>query len=138
MGTTAGGLPYPDGTAKVVDGDNAMKALAEAVDRNPYSALARAVGITYNSGWSATGGGMRLIAVNGWAFMWGRMSRASGTSSTPGSIPAAFYPFDVLRFPAEGQVGVVIDTSGAILLDQGIGSGALTVVFTQSWPLKGA
>jgi hypothetical protein len=32
MATTAGGLPYPIGTDKVVDGDDAIKALAERVD----------------------------------------------------------------------------------------------------------
>jgi hypothetical protein len=32
MGTTPGGLPYPDGADKVVDGDDAIKALAQAVD----------------------------------------------------------------------------------------------------------
>jgi hypothetical protein len=32
MATTTGGLPYPVGTDKIVDGDDAIKALAEAVD----------------------------------------------------------------------------------------------------------
>lgn len=32
MATTSGGLPYPTGTDKVVDGDNAIQALAEAVE----------------------------------------------------------------------------------------------------------
>lgn len=32
MATTSGGLPYPVGTDKVVDGDNQIRALAEAVD----------------------------------------------------------------------------------------------------------
>lgn len=32
MATTTWGLPYPVGTDKVVDGDNAIKALAEAVE----------------------------------------------------------------------------------------------------------
>jgi len=32
MATTANGLPYPVGTDKVVDGDDAIRALAEAID----------------------------------------------------------------------------------------------------------
>lgn len=31
MGSTSGGLPYPEGTAKVRDGDNDIKALADAM-----------------------------------------------------------------------------------------------------------
>lgn len=41
MGTTANGMPYPEGTDKVVDGDNAIRALAEAI---PPGILAEAVG----------------------------------------------------------------------------------------------
>lgn len=41
MGTTAKGYPYPEGTDLVVDGDNAIKALAEAIDAKlPYAATA--------------------------------------------------------------------------------------------------
>jgi hypothetical protein len=32
MGTTPNGLPWPEGTAPVRDGDNAIKALAEKID----------------------------------------------------------------------------------------------------------
>lgn len=32
MGQTTQGYPYPEGTDRVADGDNAIKALAEAVD----------------------------------------------------------------------------------------------------------
>lgn len=37
MALTPGGLPYPVGTDKVVDGDDAIKALAIAVDTRPYA-----------------------------------------------------------------------------------------------------
>jgi hypothetical protein len=33
--TTPGGLPFPDGSEKVVDGDNAIRALAEGIDKRP-------------------------------------------------------------------------------------------------------
>jgi len=36
MGNTTGGLPWPDGTSFLVAGDNAIRALAEAVDKIHY------------------------------------------------------------------------------------------------------
>jgi hypothetical protein len=50
MGTTPHGAPYPDGTGKVVDGDNAIKALAEWIDpRSPWKVYATSGGYTTNS-----------------------------------------------------------------------------------------
>jgi hypothetical protein len=43
MALTPGGLPYPTGTDKVVDGDNAIKALAEAIDARVTGGLLVAV-----------------------------------------------------------------------------------------------
>lgn len=50
MGSTTRGLPYPEGTDKVVDGDNAIRALAEAVDtklvyNGKFSGLTSAAGV---------------------------------------------------------------------------------------------
>lgn len=50
MATTVGGLPYPVGTDKVVDGDDAIKALAEAVDARPYAALRRTTALSIIAG----------------------------------------------------------------------------------------
>lgn len=47
-GTTPGGLPYPTGTDLVRDGDNAIKALAEAID--PRTAGLIKVENQYNTG----------------------------------------------------------------------------------------
>jgi len=51
MATTPGGLPYPVGTDKVVDGDDAIHALAVAVDERPFShsALAGTVSIPHGT-----------------------------------------------------------------------------------------
>lgn len=40
MGTTTNGLPYPDGTAKVRDGNDAIQALAEATDTKLLTPMA--------------------------------------------------------------------------------------------------
>jgi len=58
-GSTPNGLPYPTGTDKVRDGDNAMQALAEAADRADTVAQAGAnlasAGIaTGRTGWGIT------------------------------------------------------------------------------------
>ena len=54
MANTAGGLPYPVGTDFVVDGDNAMRALAEASDaRTLYGGYTRVHTVASVGGWSA-------------------------------------------------------------------------------------
>jgi hypothetical protein len=52
MGTTAGGLPYPEGTDHVVDGDDAIQALAEALQLRGHGSRleARRVGQTTSPG----------------------------------------------------------------------------------------
>lgn len=52
MGTTASGLPWPDGTAPVRDGDNAIKALADAVDARSAKSPA---GVALTT-WATSGG----------------------------------------------------------------------------------
>lgn len=50
MGTTSTGLPWPDGTGKVVNGDDAIKALAEALDpRAPMKMSMGRGGFTTNA-----------------------------------------------------------------------------------------
>lgn len=50
MGTTPHGAPYPEGTDKVVNGDDAIKALAQWVDpRAPYQVAIYSGGYTTNS-----------------------------------------------------------------------------------------
>jgi len=50
MGTAPNGAPWPDGTAQLRDGDNAIKALADWVDsRAPYQMVLFSGGYTTNS-----------------------------------------------------------------------------------------
>lgn len=55
MANTTGGLPYPVGTDFVVDGDNAIRALAEALDRRvAYGGSARAYASAGSSGYGTS------------------------------------------------------------------------------------
>jgi hypothetical protein len=50
MGTTSTGLPYPDGTAPVRDGDNAIKALADELNkRTPWKSVQTSGGYSTNA-----------------------------------------------------------------------------------------
>jgi hypothetical protein len=50
MGTTSTGLPYPDGTAPVRDGDNAIKALADELNtRVPWKTYQTSGGYSTNA-----------------------------------------------------------------------------------------
>lgn len=53
MGTTTNGLPYPDPTDFVIDGDDAMQALAEAIDAaiwSPWQDGGNFSGVTIGNG----------------------------------------------------------------------------------------
>ena len=55
MANTPGGLPYPVGTDFVVDGDNAIRALAEALDRRvAYGGSMRAYASSGTTGYSTS------------------------------------------------------------------------------------
>lgn len=70
MGTTVNGLPFPEGTDRVADGDNAMKALAEEID-------AKAL-FTGDTGWlSAAAAGFVPASAN-WINLTGTCRRRNG------------------------------------------------------------
>lgn len=50
MANTSHGLPYPLGTDRVMDGDNVIRALAEALDPAPVDLVA--AGLTPAAGWT--------------------------------------------------------------------------------------
>lgn len=58
MGSTSGGLPYPEGTAKVRDGDNDLKALADAIQAKLLAPMATYTPAVY--GTHAVGPGLFL------------------------------------------------------------------------------
>ncbi len=98
MGTTANGLPWPDGDDYLVDGDDAIKALAEAVDRTYSVAFADATltsaGIaTGRTGWginsqNADPSGRLAIGANGISAVVGGvvLVQFSPILSTPGQV----------------------------------------------------
>jgi hypothetical protein len=69
MATTPGGLPYPIGTDFVVDGDNAIRALAEELDGEIYSRWAMASGMQPLVGgfvaWTGVKTGSDVSTLNG-------------------------------------------------------------------------
>lgn len=138
MGGTIGGLPYPTGTDRVVDGDNAIQALATAVDKNPRSVVANVGDFTPGTGWAALGSGIRYIAINGWVWLYGRASRASGTSTSIGTIPTAYGPPETFRIQGSNGIVVAISGGGNITVDTGNPAAGTNVSFATSYPFKGA
>ena len=53
MGVTPGGLPWPDGTELVAGGDDAIKALADAVDPHGATVARTTTGSPSTAGWQA-------------------------------------------------------------------------------------
>ena len=81
MGTTASGLPYPDGDDFLVDGDNAIKALSEATEDKMWSP-GNSNKFRYFSGMFALGtDGRAWITVTGLTSVNGFIPRASESIS---------------------------------------------------------
>ena len=93
MATTASGLPYPVGTDRVMDGDDAIKALAEALTPSAWTVLPLASGILVNAGRTP-----RLRSYgDGTVEMVGQIVRQGGSdfgtgSMTVATVPAGFLP----------------------------------------------
>jgi hypothetical protein len=80
MATTAGGLPYPVGTDKVRDGDNAIKALAEALDARSVTPGSTYGKFRFVNGMYATGTDGRVwIAIPGLTTAAGAVASILGT-----------------------------------------------------------
>lgn len=120
MATTTNGLPYPVGTDRVMDGDDAIKALAEALDP-PWTAL------TMQSGFSAQAGtpGFRVIA--GTCYLRGHVQRTTGNLAAgdiPCNVPAAGRPIaSSVSMPAAiagtGTGRVDVSTAGVLSVQVG-------------------
>ena len=63
MGATPSGLPWPEGTDLVRDGDNAMKALAEAVEARMWATGVQGLKFRHFGGFYATGADGRVWIV---------------------------------------------------------------------------
>lgn len=79
MALTPGGFPYPVGTDRVMDGDDAIKALAEALDPRTVKAIATGSITVATTGTPATGS----VTVT---FPVGRFSAAAPTQASLTSL----------------------------------------------------
>ena len=88
--TTTNGLPYPTGDDRVMDGDNAIQALAEALDP-PWTPLTLAAGIIQKDTIAPS---CRKIA--GQVFLRGHLTKQSGGNFVGPdalfTVPAGFRP----------------------------------------------
>lgn len=110
MGTISG-LPYPEGTDLVVNGDNAIKALAQAVAQN-LTQNATPSNVPLGSGWvTAAPFVLRLWNVNGWIMLNGRAQRSTGSATLIGTLAASWRPTSDLIIPALAYTGT---TAGAL------------------------
>jgi hypothetical protein len=108
MGTTPSGLPWPEGTELVRDGDNAIRALAEAVEARIWSTgswpKARFMSGAYSTGsdgrvWIATPG---ITSANG------------GTGSIAGSEKWIVRP---VQYSGTNVLWEVCTLTGALVLN---------------------
>lgn len=111
MATTAGGLPYPVGTDRVVDGDNAIRALAEALD--PRVTDTGWIAVTaFQNGFSGVGGSVYYRYRNGMVALSGQLYRSTAPTSLTAAfvIPQQYAPrstYDTVLFLDWGLVGQV-------------------------------
>lgn len=84
MGTTTGGYPYPEGTDFVMEGDDAIRALAQTIEDKGFVAIA-AGGQTVGA--IDANGGSRSFTVT---FPTGRFDRTPVPAQLIGSIRASF------------------------------------------------
>lgn len=125
MALTPGGLPYPLGTDKVVDGDNAIRALAEATEAR--IGIKSKTTLVPLAGWSS-GAPCTLFVRGGWAMLNARVDGAANAGDNMFQLPAA-------AIPSEQIVGIAMNGGNShytlIILTSGImtlyGHGAAAV-----------
>jgi hypothetical protein len=78
VGTTTNGLPYPEGSDRVADGDNAIRALAEAVDKKAVYGV--------DTGFISLASAGFVVASSNWASLSGTCRRRNGFVAIAGSI----------------------------------------------------
>ena len=101
-GTTAHGLPYPTGSDLIMDGDNAIQALAEAVDAaalregDSGTLSPAAAGFTLAAGFTALGGIVRrrngVVSVNLTFTITNALSAGDVANAACVNIPAGWTP----------------------------------------------
>jgi hypothetical protein len=124
------GFPYPTGTDRVADGDNAIEALARGVESaiTYMQLIITSTGISPGGGWAGTGTARKSGPVVGINF---DMTRASwGAGDAVGYVAAGYTPPVTLYFFGMDQsampVPVRINSDGSILtVTAGSGGGIL-------------
>lgn len=114
MANTPGGLPYPIGTDRVVDGDNAIRALAEAVEAR--IGIKQSVPSVPAAGWSGVGS---LIARGGFVFLNARMAAVANAADTMLIVPVGMRPPEqIVSFAYTGGarlVTVILSVTGEMV-----------------------
>lgn len=95
MGTTTGGLPYPESTDPIAAGADAIKALALAVDVLEWEKTFTTIVLA--TGWSTTTGGYIRTRDGRFLMMRGQVTRTgadipAGTATTVATLPAGYRP----------------------------------------------
>jgi len=120
-------LPYPTGTDRVADGDNAIQALATALDSTAYATSAPVTAgpnVVAGAGGAFRRGLMVVLALEGWT-----TSAALVPAATLCTLPVGFRPTSPFRFlfinGNNSTFGFgVVNPTGAVLTATAIASGA--------------
>ena len=120
-GTTTHGLPYPLGSDRVADGDDSIKALAEAVDTGLWPAAEQAV--TMSPGYGPFGGSYPAPHANalfggGWVKLGGMFTRAGSTLSVAANTPYSFCTLYAGIRPAAGRDQIFTVATGVTTTEQ--------------------
>lgn len=126
-GLTPGGLPFPDGNDRVVDGDNAIRALAEFLD--PYVADTGWVDVPIAAGFAALSENekpqVRRIGFTVWPKgAWGPTGVSANNEFTVTTLPVGFRPAQITMTPigtwtTDNRGIFVIETGGIVHLRVG-------------------
>jgi hypothetical protein len=106
MGVTTGGLPWPENTAPLAQGAQAIRSLAEAIDPAWYYAERIAA--------FSIGGGGTDVAVGGGSALW------EVVESNFGAVPAALFTVPkagVWRFTAAATTAIAVGTRVTIAIN---------------------
>lgn len=137
-------IPYPSGTDRVMDGDNAMQAIAERVAAlNSSQWKLDAVGVTnvsMGSGWTDTG--TYYMIRSGWVFLRIMAGRATWVGGSPVCyLPSTVAPTYSLYAPCIGQnsgafVPLSVDTTGTVTTIAPNPASTNGIYGIASWPIK--
>lgn len=124
MGTTPGGLPYPESSDPVAGGADAIKALALAVDLAIYWEPITQPPLNAGWTWSATGGVQRRKDGK-WVMLRGQLNYSGTTiaadiGTTVFTLPAGYRPSAFYRVPistgTSASIRCQIGTDGQVIM----------------------